>query len=167
MKFNKLFLKIWMVKRDFFFFFFSFFLVFHYTIHDIEVHASVIKVMLWIWISLSLTSDKLTIFTIPFLVTLDDFWLRRRDCFLEERESILNKISINHGLLLSCTQKKKKKYSLKPINLRISKADPITEKHRHVHKSRVTDSNYHIIIPLELILVTNPAKYRKFKRQTV
>lgn len=36
-----------MVKRDFFFFF-SFFLVFHYTIHDIEVHASVIKVMLWI-----------------------------------------------------------------------------------------------------------------------
>lgn len=30
-----------MVKRDFFFL--SFFLVFHYTIHDIEVRASVIK----------------------------------------------------------------------------------------------------------------------------
>lgn len=61
--------------------------------------------------------------------------------------------------------KKKKKYSSKPINLRISKADPITEKRRH--KLRVTNSNYHVIIPqtLELILVINHAKYRKFKRQ--
>lgn len=64
-------------------------------------------------------------------------------------------------------KKKKKKYSSKPINLRISKADPITEKRRHVHKLRVTDSNYHVIIPqtLELILVINHTKYRKFKRQ--
>lgn len=54
-----------MVKRDFFFFFCI-------SLHDIEVYASVIEDVMDMN-SLSLTSDKLIIFTIPFLVTLDDF----------------------------------------------------------------------------------------------
>lgn len=58
--------------------------------------------------------------------------------FQEERESILNKILINHEL----------SFPAKKENSRISKADPITEKHRHVHESTVTEvSNYLVIIP--------------------
>lgn len=65
------------------------------------------------------------------------FDCREEIAFQEERESILNKILINHEL----------SFPAKKENLRISKADPITEKHRRVHKSTVTDSNYLIIIP--------------------